>query len=173
MHVPLNLDVLNPVGHMALAFSSGAAAELTVQRLLAQGLEAAQFAPLSPAQMVDQIDLALRHSSPLAGFGQEVNLARGHREMALAGCSFLLAHAEDDHAVERVTSAARENGAQSAHLYGRLVITELIEHTAATAAADILVRHDLNLPKPAPGAAQDRSEASLAPHPPPFEGPGQ
>jgi hypothetical protein len=149
---PRSPDMLKPVGHVMLVFRTDAALQQTLDRLSEQGFDAALITRYSAQEMVVQVDLALQHSSPLAAFGQELNLATAHRDMASAGCSFLLVPAAQDAQAQLVADTAQACGALSAQQYGRFVIVELIAHSADRTATDILVQHKLDAPTPAPAA---------------------
>lgn len=124
---PVSFGVFKPVGHVVVALPSAEAQDALAKRLLAQGFSTAALVRYSPEDMVAQVDLELLQASPLAAFGQELNLAKAHRAMALAGCSFLVVHAPDDEQAQQVADAARQLRAASAQYYGRLIIETLIE----------------------------------------------
>lgn len=124
---PVSFGVFKPVGYVAVALPSAAAQEALSKCLLVLGFAADALVSYAPEEMVAQVDLELSQASPLAAFGQELNLAKAHREMALAGCSFLMVHAPDDELARQVAAAARPLRAVSAQHYGWLIIETLIE----------------------------------------------
>jgi hypothetical protein len=130
---PASFGVFKPVGHTVIALQSEARVQAVVSALLAQGFASDALVRYSPQEMVAQVDAQEQAASPLAAFGQELNLIKSHRELAQHGCSFLVVHAPDDEPAERVAEVARAMQAVSAQRYGRFLIEELIERTPGEA----------------------------------------
>ena len=124
---PTSFGVFKPVDHVLIAFPNGADADGAMQALKAQGYADAALRRYSPGQMLQQADEDIRNAMPLASLGQELNLVKAQRELALAGQSFVLVHAPQDDQVERVTALARQFHASGAQRYGRLMIEELLD----------------------------------------------
>lgn len=133
---PTSFGVFKPVGHTVLAFRSSAEVQNAVMALLALGFADAALVRYSAAEMMAQVDAELPAASPLAAFGQELSLAKAHRALAEAGCSFLVVHTPEDVQAEQVAALARSMKAVAAQRYGLLAIEEIIEMPDALAAAD-------------------------------------
>lgn len=88
--------VFNPIGHTLIAYRDAADMARAADSLLTQGFERTDVVRYSAEEMVAQVDRELPGASPIAEFGQELNLMKAHRKMAESGCSFLLVHAPDD-----------------------------------------------------------------------------
>jgi hypothetical protein len=123
---PEPFGVFKPVGHIVIAYRSPADLQAAAQKL-AQGFAAADLVRYTPAEMIAQVDAQLPEASPLASLGQELNLIKAHRELAEAGCSFLVVHAPQDEQADRVAAVARSTNAVAAQRYGRFIVEELID----------------------------------------------
>lgn len=123
---PEPFGVFKPVGHIVIAYRSPADLQAAAQKL-AQGFAAADLVRYTPAEMIAQVDAQLPEASPLASLGQELNLIKAHRELAEAGCSFLVVHAPQDEQADRVAAVARSTNAVAAQRYGRFSVEELID----------------------------------------------
>lgn len=119
--------VFKPVGHVIVALPSEPDAKGAAAALLRDGFDAADVVAYSPDQMRRQADIDIEQAGVLAGIGQELNLVKSHRELAIKGHSFLVVKAPDDDRAQRVADIARRFNATRAQSYGRLVIEELIE----------------------------------------------
>lgn len=126
-HPPTSFGVFKPVGHTVIAFRSSADAQNAVMALIALGFADDALVRYSAPEMLAQVDAQVQSASPLAGFGQELSLAKAHRAMAQAGCSFLVVHTPEDVQAEQVAALARSMKAVAAQRYGLLVIEEVIE----------------------------------------------
>ena len=120
--------VFNPIGHTLIAYRDAADMDRAADDLLTQGFERADIVRYSPEEMVAQVDKELPGASPIAEFGQELNLMKAHRKMAESGCSFLLVHAPDDHRGRIVDELVERTNAVTAQRYGRFIIEELTRH---------------------------------------------
>jgi hypothetical protein len=122
-----SFGVFKPVGHVVISFPTAEHAAAAAQALAeGGGTAAADVHAYTDQQMVQQIDHDLAQASPLASIGQEVNLVKAHRELALKGYHWLVVRADDEQAA-RVAEVARSHGAERAQLYGRFIIEELID----------------------------------------------
>lgn len=132
-HLPESFGVFKPVGHVVIAWRTAADLQAGVDRLSAQGVDAATLVRYSPQEMIDQVDAELLSASPLASLGQELNLIQAHRALAVAGCSFLVVPSADDARALLVAGVARALGAAAAQRYGRFIVEELVTAPAAQA----------------------------------------
>lgn len=119
--------VFKPVGHVIVALPSEEDSRGAVDALTKEGFEAGDIATYTPDEMKRQADVDIEQASVLAGIGQELNLVRSHRELAIKGHSFLVVRASDDDRIQQVAEIARRFHATRAQSYGRLLIEELIE----------------------------------------------
>ena len=126
-HPPESFGVFKPVGHIVIAFRDEAQVQAGVTALLAQGFASEALVRYTPAEMAAQVDAQEAVASPLAEFGQELNLIKTHRALAQRGCSFLVVHAPEDAEAEGVADLARSMKAVAAQRYTTFLIEELIE----------------------------------------------
>ena len=124
---PEAYGVFKPVGHVIVALPSAQEAQDAHSALLSVGFEAADIVAYSPEQMRRQADIDIDQAGVLAGVGQELNLVKAHRELAIKGHSFLMVRAPKDEQAERVADIARRFNATRAQSYGHFLIEELIE----------------------------------------------
>ena len=124
---PEAYGVFKPVGHVIAAFPEDEDSQAALAELLRSGFNAADIAAYTPQQMVAQADIDIDQAGVLAGIGQELNLVKAHRELALRGHHFLVVHAPDAADSARVAGIAKRFHAIRAQKYGRLIIEELIE----------------------------------------------
>jgi hypothetical protein len=124
---PTSFGVFKPVGHVVIALDSEALVKSVSAQFLAEGFGEADLVRYTPQEMINQVDAELLTASPLASIGQDLNLIKAHRELALSGCSFLVVHAPDTDQVEKVRRIANTMNAQSAQRYGVLIVEELID----------------------------------------------
>ena len=119
--------VFKPVGQVVVAFPTDSDLRDARDELLRAGFAEAAITTYAPEQMVRQADHDLQHAGVLASIGQELNLVKAHRELALQGHGFLLVRAPRDEDAQRVAAIARRFNATRAQKYGRMMIEELIE----------------------------------------------
>jgi hypothetical protein len=124
---PEAYGVFKPVGHVIAAFPSEADLEGALTALRRRGFADADLVVYSPEQMKRQADIDIEQAGVLAGIGQELNLVKAHRELAVQGHSFLVVHAPKEAQARGVADIARRFRATRAQRYGHLMIEELIE----------------------------------------------
>ncbi|MDO8770566.1 MAG: hypothetical protein Q7K57_18050 [Burkholderiaceae bacterium] len=134
-HPPLAFGVFNPVGHTVIAYRSAVDMQAAVSALVEHGFAYSSLVLYTPQEMKAQVDSELRIASPLAAFGHELDLIKGHRALAESGCSFLFVHAPQNRQAEYVAAVARATKAVAAHHYGTFMIEELTEQTPGDAPA--------------------------------------
>ena len=123
---PQSLGVFKPVGHVVISFPEARQAAAARQALGAS-FAADAVRALSDLEMLAQSDADLDRASPLAEFGQELNLVRAHRVLAERGYHWLVVRVRNDEQAAQVAEIAREHGAERAQHYGHFVIEELID----------------------------------------------
>jgi len=124
---PEAYGVFKPVGHVIVALPTEADAQGAMTALLGDGFAPEDIAFYSPEKMRRQADIDIEQAGVLAGIGQELNLVKSHRELAIKGHSFLVVHAPQNDRAQRVAAIARRFNATRAQSYGHLMIEELIE----------------------------------------------
>ncbi len=127
---PTSFGSFNPVGHVVLALPRGT--DLAAIRAALAEAGRPEVRTLTPAQMQAQAEADLANPSPLAAFGQEMNIVKVHRELALQGHSFMVVEAAHEAQVQRVAEIARSHRATRAQHYGRWVIEELVPVGSST-----------------------------------------
>jgi hypothetical protein len=118
--------VLNPVGHIVLAFANEAVTANAVTALRAAGFAAEDILQYSPSEATQRLRERVHSSSQAAGFGYEIVLMRRYLALAEEGCGWLIVYAPDDAAVVRVTEIARQFAARCAVRYHRLANEDLV-----------------------------------------------
>lgn len=153
-----SFGVFKPVGHLVVALPSGRQAAQAQRAVADLGVPEEAVHRLSDVQMLEQIEHDLRHASPLAALGQELNLIKSHREMAWRGHHWLVIRVANDAQAERIADSVRPCGAASAQLYGNFIIEELIGPVDGTPQVSESPDRGLDAPtpagKPEPGRGQ-------------------
>ena len=130
---PRSFGVFKPTGHTIAAFPSLAQVDKAVAQLQATGLDSGGFTRFTPSEMLAQSDVDIDQASFFAAIGQELNLVKFHRKLALQGCHFLVVPTPDDVLASDFADVARICGALTAQHYGTLIITDLIDETGGRA----------------------------------------
>ena len=118
--------ILNPVGHVVLAFPDDATTAEAVQALHAAGFAPEDVLVYTAAEATPALRERVRTASEAAGFGYEITLMRRYLALAEAGAGWLVVYAPSDAAAVRVAEIARRHGASCAVRYHRLASEELI-----------------------------------------------
>ncbi|OYT98197.1 MAG: hypothetical protein CFE40_13090 [Burkholderiales bacterium PBB1] len=126
-HIPESFGVFKPVGHVVITLRTAGDLQRAEAALKEQGFDAREIVHYTPAEMIDQVNAEVERASPLAAIGQDLNLIKAHRELAQAGCSFLVVHAPEQAHVDKVNAVAHRQKAVAAQRYGRFVTEELID----------------------------------------------
>lgn len=121
-----SFGAFKPVGHVLMSFLNEAAADSAVLQLQAAGFAADTLVRYTPQQMVAQADEDLRSATLMAAIGQELNLVKAQRVLAVQGQFFVLVPADTDETLAQVTAVAQATGATRAQRYGQLIIEELV-----------------------------------------------
>ena len=125
-HIPESFGVFKPVGHVVITLRTAADLQRAEAALKEQGFDASEIVRYTPAEMIDQVNAEVERASPLAAIGQDLNLIKAHRELAQAGCSFLVVHAPEQAHIDKVNAVAHRLKAVAAQRYGRFVTEELM-----------------------------------------------
>ncbi len=127
---PTSFGVYKPVDHLVISFPNGELADRARQDLLALPIAPEDIHPYTDRQMVAQVADDLAHASPLAAIGQEINLLRGHGELAERGYHFLAVKAKNDDQARQIADLVRGHQAERAQYYGHFIIEEMIDPEA-------------------------------------------
>jgi hypothetical protein len=134
--------VFKPVGHTLITFKNAKDVDEAVKKLLALGFKPEDLLRYTPDEMVKQVDTELPNASVLAEFGQELNLAKAHRALAVQGCSFLLVHESDSATRHEVDELVQDLKVPTAQRYGRFIIEELAPQEPRQVLASRLVNNE-------------------------------
>ena len=118
--------ILNPVGHVVLAFESDAVTARAVGALHAVGFTAEDTLVYLAREATSRLRERVATVSHSAGFGYEVNLMRRYLTLAEEGCGWLIVYAPSDEAVVRIVEVATRFEAKCAVRYHRLANEDLI-----------------------------------------------
>jgi hypothetical protein len=118
--------ILNPVGHVILAFKDDAATAEAVAALRAAGFADEDILVYRAEEATPRLRERVRTASEAAGFGYEITLMRRYLSFAEQGAGWLIVYAPDDAAVQRIVEVARRFHALCAVRYHRLANEDLI-----------------------------------------------
>ena len=118
--------ILNPIGHVVLAFKDDAVTSDAVAALRSSGLAEEDILHYLAVDATPRLRERVRTASEAAGFGYEITLMRRYLGFAEAGAGWLIVYAPDDVAVQRITDVAKQFGALCAVRYRRLANEDLI-----------------------------------------------
>jgi hypothetical protein len=118
--------ILNPVGHVILAFEDDAVTAEAVEALRAGGCSDADILVYRAEEATPRLRERVQTASEVAGFGYEITLMRRYLSFAERGAGWLIVYAPDDGAVQRVVEVARRFRALCAVRYHRLANEDLI-----------------------------------------------
>lgn len=118
--------ILNPIGHIVLAFKDDAVTADAVAALRASGCAAEDVLVYSAAEATPRLRERVRTASEAAGFGYEITLMRRYLAFAEGGAGWLIVYAPDAAAAERITGVAKRFGALCAVRYHRLANEDLL-----------------------------------------------
>ena len=118
--------ILNPVGHVVLAFKDDAVTAQAVAALGATGFGDEDILAYLAAEATPPLRERVQSASQAAGFGYEITLMRRYLAFAEQGAGWLIVHAPTDDAVTRITEIATRCDALCAVRYHRLATEELI-----------------------------------------------
>ena len=118
--------ILNPVGHVVLAFPDDAVSAQAVAAMHGAGLADEDILAYLASDATPRLRERVRTASGAAGFGYEITLMRRYLAFAEAGAGWLIVYAPNDAAAEKITEVATRFGALCAVRYHRLANEDLI-----------------------------------------------
>ena len=120
------VGVLNPIGHVILAFPDDAVTADAVRALRGAGFGDADVLVYAAAEATPRLRERVHTASQASTFGYEITLMRRYLSFAEAGAGWLVVYAPNDEAVERVVDVARRFDARCAVRYHRLASEDLL-----------------------------------------------
>lgn len=118
--------ILNPVGHVVLAFKDDVVTAEAVAALRAAGSAEEDILVYRAEEATPRLRERVQTVSEAAGFGYEITLMRRYLAFAEHGAGWLIVHAPDDGAVQRIVEVAKRFHALCAVRYHRLANEDLI-----------------------------------------------
>jgi hypothetical protein len=118
--------ILNPVGHVVLAFKDDAVTGEAVAALHVAGSAAEDILVYRAEEATPRLRERVQSASEAAGFGYEITLMRRYLAFAEQGAGWLIVYAPDDAAVQRIVAVAKRFQALCAVRYHRLANEDLI-----------------------------------------------
>ena len=118
--------ILNPVGHVVLAFKDDAVGAEAVAALRGAGFTDEDILAYLAVEATPRLRERVRTASGAAGFGYEITLMRRYLAFAEEGAGWLIVYAPNDAAVAHITEVATRLGAMCAVRYHRLANEDLI-----------------------------------------------
>ncbi len=117
--------VFKPVGHVLASFPTERDARSAVEALKQAGFSDVAFYPA--ADVLERAERDIQDAGVLASIGQELNIAKQHRDLAEQGHPFVSVLAPEDDEAQRAADIVARYNADRAQKFGRLIIEELIE----------------------------------------------
>jgi len=118
--------ILNPVGHVVLAFKDDSTAADAVKSLLDAGLAHEDILLYTAAEATPRLRERVRSSSESSGFGYEITLMRRYLSLAEEGAGWLIVYSPSDTVANRISDIGTSHAALCAVRYHRLATEDLI-----------------------------------------------
>jgi len=124
-HSQTAYGVFKPVGHVLASFPTERDARQAVDALKEAGFPNVAFYPAD--EVLERAERDIANAGVLASIGQELNLVKQQRDLAVEGHPFVSVLAPEDDAARRAADIVARFNADRAQKFGRLIIEELIE----------------------------------------------
>jgi hypothetical protein len=121
-----SIGILNPIGHVVLAFKDDAVTAEAVAALRAAGFAEQDILVYRAEEATPRLRQRVQTASEAAGFGYEITLMRRYLAFAEQGAGWLIVYAPDAAAVQRIVEVAKRFHALCAVRYHRLANEDLI-----------------------------------------------
>ncbi|MEP6739812.1 MAG: hypothetical protein ABJA61_05505 [Caldimonas sp.] len=118
--------ILNPVGHVILAFKDDAVAAQAAAALREAGFAAEDILLYTASEATPRLRERVKTASEAAGFGYEITLMRRYVALAEEGCGWIFVYAPSDETTQKVAEIAVRLGAKCAVRYHALANEDLI-----------------------------------------------
>ena len=123
---PSHLGAFKPVGHVVVTLDDDAAAQALAKELRAASPAEDDVLVFSGSEMAGRLRPLIDDASGAAGFGSEIQAMRAYLKLAEEGAGWVIVHAPDDAARQRVADLAKQHRALQARMYHRLTVEELV-----------------------------------------------
>jgi hypothetical protein len=120
------VGVLNPIGHVMLAFPDDAVTAEAGNALHAAGFATEDVLVYTAAEATPRLRERVHTASQASTFGYEITLMRRYLSFAEEGAGWIIVYAPNDEAVNRVVEVAKRFNARCAVRYHRLASEDLI-----------------------------------------------
>jgi len=124
--LPTTFGAFKPVDHVVVAIPPGMSSADVAGAFRTEGFDDADLLYFSPSEDLARLDEMRDDASGVSGFGWEVVLMDRYRKLSKLGHQWLVVHAPDAGATERVKMVAERFKAPMAVKYHRLVVEDLI-----------------------------------------------
>lgn len=118
--------ILNPIGHVILAFKDDAVTADAVAALREAGFTEPDILAYAAEEATPRLRERVRTASEASGFGFEITLMRRYLAFAEQGAGWLIVYAPTDLQAELITGVGRRFGALCAVRYHLLTSEDLI-----------------------------------------------
>ena len=118
--------VLNPIGHVIIAFPDDAVTADAVRALHEAGFDQADVLAYTAAEATPRLRERVQTASQASTFGYEITLMRRYLTYAEEGSGWVIVYAPTDESVERLVAIAKRFNAKCAVRYHRLASEDLI-----------------------------------------------
>ena len=118
--------VLNPIGHVIIAFPDDTVTADAVKALHEAGFGVDDVLAYSAAEATPRLRERVHTASQASTFGYEITLMRRYLAYAEEGAGWVVVYAPSDESVERAIAVAKRFNARCAVRYHRLASEDLI-----------------------------------------------
>src|SRR5262249_20780794 len=118
--------ILNPVGHVVLAFKDDAVAVAAVAALREVGFTELDILAYTAEEATPRLRERVRTASEASGFGFEITLMRRYLAFAEQGAGWLIVYAPSDSTAQLITAVGKRHDALCAVRYHLLTSEDLI-----------------------------------------------
>ena len=118
--------ILNPVGHVVLAFKNDAVTAEAVTALREAGFTEQDILAYTAEEATPRLRERVRTASEASGFGFEITLMRRYLAFAEHGAGWLIVHSPSDSTAALITSVGKRYDALCAVRYHLLTSEDLI-----------------------------------------------
>ena len=118
--------ILNPIGHVIIAFPDDAVTADAVKALHEAGFDQADVLAYTAAEATPRLRERVQTASQASKFGYEITLMRRYLAYAEEGSGWVIVYAPTDESVGRLVQIAKRFNAKCAVRYHRLASEDLI-----------------------------------------------
>ena len=118
--------IINPIGHVIVAFPDDAVTADAVKALHEAGYGTHDVLAYTAAEATPRLRERVHSASQASTFGYEITLMRRYLAYAEEGSGWVIVYAPTDESVERLVAIAKQFNAKCAVRYHRLASEDLI-----------------------------------------------